>query len=166
MKNAVLMLEEQSDSRAKAAVETVHIQVARGESLSAALSNAEVFPKLLCGIVSIGESGGRLSEIIAQAADYYERRAETENELIGALTYPALVSLLMLIVMVIAVTFVLPSYAQVFAASDATLPFLTQVLMNVSDFFMSYWPVILIGFIGVVLIIKGWSLIIFLDKSE
>ncbi len=149
--NALGLLAGQSSGRVKSAVTSVLGSVTRGDGFSAALGSAGVFPKLLCRLVKMGEAAGCLPEVILQAADYYEHRAATENELAGAMVYPLLVGVLMLAVIVMAVTFVLPSYARVFAASGAELPLITQVLLNVSGFFAAYWPVIFIVLSALVL---------------
>jgi type IV pilus assembly protein PilC len=134
VKAALPIIEAQSGHRLNTALKGVYASVLSGDSLSSALKGAGVFPPLLCGLAAMGEAAGNLPSVFEKAAAFYERRGETKNELAGVLIYPALVGVLMLGVIVLAVTFVLPSYARVFASSGIRLPFLTQALLNLSDF--------------------------------
>jgi type IV pilus assembly protein PilC len=138
VKVALPIIEVQSGNRLNAALKGVYASVCSGDSFSSALKDAGVFPPLLCNLAVMGEAAGNLPSVFEQAAAFYERRGETKNELAGVLIYPSLVSILMLAVVIMAVTFILPSYAQVFEASDIDLPFLTQALLSLSDFFLRY----------------------------
>jgi type IV pilus assembly protein PilC len=157
VKTALPIIEMQSSLRLKAAVKTVYASVCGGDSFASALKEAQVFPLLLCNLTVMGEAAGNLPLVYEQAAAFYERRGETKNELLGALMYPALVGILMLVVMVLAVTFVLPNYAQVFDASDIQLPLLTQVLLSISDYFMKNGLYVAAG--AVIFVITGFVIL-------
>ena len=116
------------------AVGKLHSFVAQGVSLSLALANVKVFPLFLCGYVSIGEKTGKLAEVFAKLADYYEEHAKIEDELAAAMVYPVMVCIMMLCVIVLAVTLVLPGYADIFIGSDIPMPRITSVLIAASDF--------------------------------
>ncbi|MCL2189485.1 MAG: type II secretion system F family protein [Defluviitaleaceae bacterium] len=116
------------------AMPNLHKSVMQGESFSAALKAAGCFPVFMHSFVVIGEKTARLPQVCAQLADYYEGQAQTESELIAALIYPAAVTAMMLSVIVMAIVFVLPGYAEVFANTGVALPALTRGLLAVSAF--------------------------------
>ena len=109
-------------------------RVNQGESFSAAARASGVFPGFFCGFVAIGEATAKLPQVMAQLADFYEDQAQTRDELIAALVYPVVVSVMMIGVIILAVTFVLPGYSRVFAAGGVPMPGLTRGLMQMSEF--------------------------------
>ena len=110
-------------------------KVEQGESFSNAIKGTGAFPAFFCGFVAIGEATATLPQVMEQLADFYEDRAQTRDELTAALVYPIIVSLMMLGVVILAITFVLPGYSRIFAATDTPLPALTQSLIRMSEFF-------------------------------
>ena len=139
IKDALPLLIAQSPSRMVRQVLTeIHKRILRGESLADACTAVRAFPVFVCGMLSVGEKTAQLPRVCAQMSEYYERKVQTRNELRAAMLYPAMVSLMMLGVIIIAVTFALPGYAQVFATSDVALPALTRGLLRISDFVVSH----------------------------
>ncbi|MCL1843911.1 MAG: type II secretion system F family protein [Defluviitaleaceae bacterium] len=137
IKTAMSGLIEQNPSKALGKVlPDIHRKIMEGVSFSGALKSAGVFPVFMCGNIVIGERTAKLPEVCARLADYYESLAQMKEEITAAMLYPAVVSLLMLAVIVMAVLFVLPSYSRVFEDSGATLPAFTIFLMTVSNFFI------------------------------
>jgi type IV pilus assembly protein PilC len=122
----------------KGKLKEVQEHVMRGDGLSAALTATGLFPAFLCGLTAVGELTAGLPKVMEQMAEYYERQAQTQNELKAVMMYPAAVTVLMLLVMGIAAVYVLPNYGRVFAASDVALPAITQVLLGISDFLIAY----------------------------
>ena len=127
------------------AVGELHNLVEQGESLSLALTNVKVFPLFLCGYVSIGEKTGKLPEVFSKLADYYEEHAKIEDELAAAMLYPIMVTIMMLGVIILAVTLVLPSYADIFMDSDIPMPRVTSGLIAASDFMTQNYVFIACG---------------------
>ena len=127
------------------AVGRLHSLVEQGESLSMALAKVKVFPLFLCGYVNIGEKTGKLADVFAKLADYYEEHAKIEEELAAAMVYPIMVSIMMLGVIVLSVTLVLPGYADIFMDSDIPMPRMTSSLIAASDFFTGNLVFIAIG---------------------
>ena len=109
-------------------------RVVEGQSFSSAAKASGAFPSFFCGFVAIGETTARLPQVMEQLADFYEDQAETRDELIASLMYPIIVTIMMLGVIILAVTFVLPGYSRIFAATDVPLPALTRGLLQVSEF--------------------------------
>jgi len=152
IKAAMPILCAQTPGRAlKLVVSDVHKRVMQGESFSNSIKAAVVFPSFMCGYVDIGEKTAQLPKVCAQLADFYEQQAAIKDELTAAMMYPIAVSLMMLGVIVLAVTLVIPGYADMFAASGVPLPALTSMLISLSDFFAANWLAVLVGLIATVI---------------
>jgi len=125
----------------------LHKMIMQGESFSDALKISGAFPAFMCGFVAIGERTARVPETCAKLADFYENKVRTDEELAAAMLYPVLVSAMMLGVLIMAVTFVLPGYAQIFEASGVALPAATSLLLLVSGYFAENTLLIFGGFL-------------------
>ncbi|MCL2577860.1 MAG: type II secretion system F family protein [Defluviitaleaceae bacterium] len=135
IKEALLVLAEQTTSRAlSGVVSDVHSLIMQGESFSHALRVTGIFPTFMCGYIAIGERTANLPGVCLSLADYFESRAATQEELTSVMIYPIIVSVMMFGVIAMAVTFVLPGYSRIFAASDVSLPAATSALLSFSDF--------------------------------
>jgi type IV pilus assembly protein PilC len=135
VKTALPILAEQATGHVlSVAVSDLHSMVMQGESFSHALKSTGVFPAFMCGYAAIGERAAKLPETFEKLADYYEARVQTEEELVATMIYPIAVTVMMLGVMIMAITFVLPGYSRIFDASGVALPAFTAGLLSVSDF--------------------------------
>jgi len=128
-------------------------RVEQGESFSKAIKGTGAFPAFFCGFISIGEATATLPQVMEQLADFYDDRAQTRDELTAALVYPIVVSLMMLGVIIMAVTFVLPGYSRIFAATDTPLPALTSGLIRVSEFMTANFVLVTVGFFALPVIL-------------
>ena len=138
------------------AIGKLHSLVEQGESLSLALTNVKVFPLFLCGYASIGEKTGKLAEVFAKLANYYEEHAKIEEELAAAMVYPIMVAIMMLGVIILSVTLVLPGYADIFINSDIPMPRITSGLISASDFVSHNLVFIVCGFLLLIAFAKAF----------
>jgi len=133
--------------------------IMEGESLSGALEDSGYFPEFMCSMCRIGEMSDNLPGVMAALADYYQEMARSRDEIKSALLYPFVVAVLMLAMILIAVLYVLPHYALMFAMSDVPLPVLTQALLNISAVLMNQWwlvlPVVLSVIITVTVFVRS-----------
>ena len=134
-------------------------RVVGGGSFSSAVEEAGAFPTFFCGFVGLGEATAALPQTMEKLADFYDDRAQTKDELTAALVYPIAVSIMMLGIMVLAVTFVLPGYSRIFDTTGAALPLLTRGLLRVSDFMVGNALLVAVGIfllpVGVVLFLAS-----------
>jgi MSHA biogenesis protein MshG len=128
-----------------------------GQSLSQAMSQHEaIFPMLLISIVNVGEATGGMEQAFLQIGRYLEREKETESRIKSALRYPTMVIIAISIALVIVNMYVIPAFKGAFDKMGAQLPWQTQLLMTVSDFFVTYWPHLLFGLTGLALIVAKY----------
>jgi MSHA biogenesis protein MshG len=121
-------------------------QLEKGRNLSVAMaSHPKVFNRLIVSIVHVGENTGRLDDAFSQLSDYFEQEMETRKQIKQATRYPMFVLLAIVAAMVILNLFVIPQFANMFAKFNAELPWATQVLLATSNFFINYWPYLLLS---------------------
>ena len=128
------------------ALERVSANVAGGKTLAASFGEeAAVFPLLFVSALRAGETSGRLAEVFKQLEVHVTKRAELRENIRSALTYPAILAVLLFGVVVFAVTFVLPRFTAIFEGAGVVLPLATRFLMAVSKYARQYWYLIPAG---------------------
>jgi type IV pilus assembly protein PilC len=145
------LLEAQSDNKKfKKVIRAVADDIRGGSSLSLALSkHPKAFPPVYARAIGAGEQGGNLETVLRNISDFMERVAKTEKKIRSALTYPIIVVVVALIVVGILVSFVLPTFTDLYSALGSDLPLITQVLLNITNWLTDY-GLFLIG--GILLI--------------
>jgi type IV pilus assembly protein PilC len=117
--------------------------VSAGTALSEAMAKHEkVFDALYSSMVRAGEAGGVLDRILNRLAAFREKAAEIRGKIVGAMIYPLVVAVVALAVVSAVIVWVIPKFKDIFESFDAELPAITQVLLDASDFTVSYWYVV------------------------
>jgi general secretion pathway protein F len=143
--------EEAEDPRQRELVAHLRSEVNSGSPFARALSSApREFDDVYRGVVAAGEQSGALGKVLERLADDLEERQELRSKLIGATLYPAIVSLIALVIVIFLVTYVVPQVASVFTSSKRALPALTIAMLAISGFLRSWgWAVLLLIAAGV-----------------
>jgi general secretion pathway protein F len=137
-------------------VAAVHGGVVEGRRLADAMAREpKSFPPLYRAMVAAGESSGSLPTILDRLAALLERQAEIRGKLITALAYPSILALVALGVVTALMMFVVPQVVEQFDTVGQQLPFLTRMVMALSDFLVSYWWVMLLILVAAGLC--GWQ---------
>ena len=125
-------------------------KVETGSSLSQAFrEHPKHFDQLYCNLVQAGETAGMLDAILDRLATYKEKILAIKGKIKSALFYPIAVIVVAIVVTFVIMIFVIPAFKSVFASFGANLPFLTQVVIDISDFVVAYWWAMLIIVVGV-----------------
>jgi general secretion pathway protein F len=142
---ALQVLAENTDTpRLRAILLETKDSVLGGSSLSKALStNPDVFSPLFRGLVQAAEASGSLDQVLPRLADYLEKRARIRSEVRAALTYPALMTIVGAAVLAFLFIFVIPKISRIFEDTGTALPFITVILLWMTDIVRSYWPFLL-----------------------
>ncbi len=123
------------------AIRNVTVSLEAGRDLATSFNeHPEIFSLFYVSMIRIGETTGQLDEIFNQLARYIERDKRTRNQIKSALRYPGFVLIAISAAIAIINLFVIPSFAGVFSRFGAELPLPTLILMNVSNFSVTYWP--------------------------
>ena len=119
--------------------------VESGNSLAASFKRHPMyFDELFCNLVAAGEQAGILDSILDRLAIYKEKTLALKGKIKAALFYPAIVIVIATVVVAIIMWFVIPSFKQVFTSFGADLPWLTNVIVAISDWFVTFWYVVAI----------------------
>jgi type IV pilus assembly protein PilC len=134
-------------------------KVETGSSLSQAFrEHPKHFDALYCNLVQAGETAGMLDAILDRLATYKEKILAIKSKIKSALFYPIAVIVVAIVVTWVIMIFVIPAFKSVFASFGANLPWLTQVVIDISDFFVAWWWAMFIAivavFVGIRLSIK------------
>lgn len=116
-----------------------------GNSLAASFKRHPMyFDELYCNLVGAGEQAGILDSILDRLAIYKEKILALKGKIKAALFYPATVIVIATVVVAIIMWFVIPSFKQVFTSFGADLPWLTNVVVAMSDWFVKFWYIIVL----------------------
>jgi general secretion pathway protein F len=127
------LADEAEDARQRELIAHLKSEVNAGSSFARALASApREFDEVYCAVVAAGEQSGALGRVLESLADDLEERQGLRAKLVGAALYPAIVSLIALVIVVFLVTYVVPQVAGVFATSRRALPLLTVIMLQVS----------------------------------
>ncbi|MFQ5329157.1 MAG: type II secretion system F family protein [Thermodesulfobacteriota bacterium] len=126
--------------------------VSQGSSLAGALeSYPSIFPGVYRGMVSAGEASGSLDTVLTRLAEYLETKARIVQEVRTALIYPLFMVLVGAVVLSFLFIFVIPKIMVVFEDREATMPFITTILLTIANVMRSYWPLLILLAAGGVL---------------
>jgi len=135
-------------------IKDVCTRVEGGDSFSEALQkHPKVFSRLYFSMVSAGEQGGLLAEILARLATYLENTARLRKKVKSALMYPTVVTIVAILITVFLLVRVVPVFGEIYSGFGAALPGPTQFLINLSNILKSYFLLLLLGGGGVA---YGW----------
>ena len=153
-------------------------QLDQGDTLSAAMENAGVFPDHVPAMVRIGEETGRLDQSLTSLADYYDESYRNAKQIKNALAYPCMILALLLVVIAVLLIKVLPVFDSVYASLGSRLSGVAAALLHAGEILKKALPALLV--IAVVLVvgvllyfkskrihdrISGWYLKKFGDKG-
>jgi len=120
-------------------VATLRAEVNGGTPFAKALAqHPREFSDIFVAVIGAGEQSGNLGLVLERLADDLEEQHALKAKLIGAALYPAIVSLVAVVIVLFLVTYVVPQVANVFAGSKRALPLLTVIMINTSAFLRSY----------------------------
>jgi MSHA biogenesis protein MshG len=141
----------------KLALHEIANDLESGHELSRALNHhPDIFNSLFVSMVQVGENTGNMDEAFLQLSEYLERERETRVAVKSAMRYPMFVVSAIAIAMLIINIWVIPTFTKVFAGFGAELPLPTRILVGVSDFFVTAWPVMLAALIVAVFAAKKY----------
>jgi type II secretory pathway component PulF len=134
-----LLSEESPNKILRTKLAQVADDLQSGTSISNALAkHSDVFSNFYVNMVRSGEEIGKLDETFNYLADYLDRTYEITSKARNALIYPAFVVSTFIVVMILMLTMVIPRITTILLESGQKIPFYTQVVISISDFFINY----------------------------
>ena len=156
--NALNMMSEQTENKKlKAAIKNVQSNVEKGETLSSAMrSEGDIFPSLLVSMVAAGEASGSLETAIERMAIQFEKDAKISGMVKKAMIYPIILIIVMIGVVIAMMMFVIPNFMDMFEGLDAEMPFMTVMVINMSNFILDKWWLLILIVAGIVFAYKSY----------
>ena len=142
----------------KVIVAQVRQDVNEGSSLAKAVAkHPKVFDNVFINMIEAGESSGTLGLVLLRLADLKEAQMRLRSKVISGMTYPALMMLVAVGLLVAIFTFVIPKLAQIFEQMNKQMPPLTAALISMSNFIVDYWYALLAGIVMVSFLFMRWK---------
>lgn len=146
---ALDIIKNQSPPALEEVIDDVLRNVESGVSLADSLKkHPRIFDQVYVALVSAGEKAGVLDQVLARLADNLEKKREFNSKVKGAMIYPAVVVVGMVVVATIMMIFVIPKMMSLYSEFQAKLPTPTLILIGISNFMASFWWLIF-GILGV-----------------
>ena len=137
----------------KSILQVVGEDVKGGAMLSSALDkHKKVFPDFFRSMVHVGEASGKLDEVFVALADYYENDASIKRKVRSALSYPIMLAVMTVGVVILMLAFVVPTFRETMEQLEVETEGLTKAVYDISDFLITYWKILLVA---VILIVGG-----------
>jgi type IV pilus assembly protein PilC len=156
-----ILADQIENKKLREATKNINEEVAKGGVLSDAMKkHKEVFPELLVSLVASGEASGNLDAIMLRMATHYEKENKINNKVKNAMIYPVVLGFVAIGAVIFILTYVMPTFTEIFKQTGTTLPWSTKFLLGLSEGIKNNWLIIII-----VIIIGAFLLNIFF-KSD
>ncbi len=154
--SALTVLGDQSENQLlRKTIDQMITQVQMGNVLSIAMKqHPKVFPTLLINMVEAGEMTGNLDDVLDKMAEHYNKENKINASIRGAMIYPAVLGILVVVVVVFMLVFIFPTFLGMFEGSGVKLPGPTRFLIGLSDAIKHYWYIMIGVIIALVVTIK------------
>lgn len=137
----------------KEVYQAVLMDLRKGISLSEAMETKKCFPDLMIGMLRAGEGSGNLDQVTDRLATQYEKDYKLTQQVKSAMTYPCILLMMCVVIVILIVTFILPQFQSLFDQMDS-LPVITNILIACSDFLVHKWYLALLAVFTIVMIIR------------
>jgi type IV pilus assembly protein PilC len=143
-----VLIQQTENPKLKAILQEIKRDIEQGVPLSESMQKfPEAFDSLYVSMVKAGELGGVLDVVLNRVAGFLESRSKLSNKVRTALTYPASLLIISLLVVWFMLTFILPKFSAIFTSTGGELPAFTQFLINISNVLRSPFILVIIAFI-------------------
>jgi type IV pilus assembly protein PilC len=156
------ILAAQTESKAlKKSLLDIEQELREGNPLSqAAAKHNKIFSPMYINMIKAGEAGGNMDETLERLADHFEKQHNTRKKIVAALSYPAVIGALAIIVVIFLLVVVVPTFVEMFEDFGGELPGITKFVLNASEFMQSFWWLLLllaISFSSLIIVLKNNS---------
>ncbi len=151
-----ILIEQGEKAKLREALIGVNSDIKRGETLAISMGKRkDVFPKLLTSMIDAGERSGNLDIILKRMAEYYEKETKIRGKIKSAMIYPIVLGVVAIIAITFILTFVMPTFVQMFEENNVELPMSTKMVLGTSKMLGKYGIIFfLVLVIGIILLSK------------
>jgi type IV pilus assembly protein PilC len=148
-----ILAEQLPNKTLSAALEDVKNEVLAGVSLADAMKkHPNVFPPFLVNLIAAAEESGKMDVILQRATEYYEKIAAIKRKLVSASWYPITVVIVATVIVLGILTFIVPTFAKLYESFGSDLPFLTQLIINISNGLKENFLYVFLGITGLIVV--------------
>lgn len=140
----------------KKTIRAVATEVAEGKTIAESMVKQKGFDRLYCNLVKAGEAGGILDVILNKLAEHLDKQEKIKAQIKSAMTYPVIVLSVGILVVWGLMVFVVPKFVEMLKDGGQAIPWITQMVMNVSNFFQEWTPLMIPSAIALVIFLNGW----------
>lgn len=138
--------DQTENKKLKSVVQDVISSIESGKSLSESFAkHPKYFSDVFIALIAAGEVSGTLDQALERVADQQEKDAEIMGKVRGAMVYPGIVSFVMLAVIIFMLVAVVPQIEKLYDDLNQSLPFISQVMVNLAAFLMNFWWLVIIA---------------------
>lgn len=151
-----ILIEQCEKPKLREALIGVNGELKRGETLASSMrKRKDVFPNLLTSMIDAGERSGNLDIILKRMAEYYEKETKIRGKIKSAMIYPIVLGVVAIIAITFILTFVMPTFVQMFEENNVDLPMATKMVLGTSKMLGKYGIIIfLILVTAIILLVK------------
>ena len=151
-----ILIEQGEKTKLREALIGVNADIKRGETLASSMGKRkDVFPRLLTSMIDAGERSGNLDIILKRMAEYYEKETKIRGKIKSAMIYPIVLGVVAIIAITFILTFVMPTFVQMFEENNVELPMSTKMVLGTSKMLGKYGIIFfLVLVIGIILLGK------------
>lgn len=139
-----MIIQNQKNENDKKMCSEILQDVITGKSLSQAFSRSQKFTFYEVNSIKIAEESGKLIPVLEQLLEYYTKRIALRRQFYSAISYPLIVICTAAGSVIFMLKYIVPMFVDVFKRSKVELPYLTKVIINLSDIFSNYFPYIIL----------------------
>lgn len=133
-----ILRDQASKKRMKIILDDIYSELQKGRVLSEAITPYDdMFPEFMKNMIKVGEASGALDTILNQMAEYYEHDYKIRKKVKGAMTYPAILGVLTVGVVVLLMVAVIPMFSDMLSSMGGEMPGITKILMAISNFMVN-----------------------------
>ncbi len=150
-----VLIDQTTNQKFKSVISDIQSQVTSGIALNAAFGRyPTIFPNAYIALCKAGESSGKLDEILLKLADTLEKDKDVKSKFKTALIYPSIILIAMAGVFVLMMVVVVPKLSDLYKSMGVSLPFITQMMIDISGFMLAYKVILLFVTFGLVFLFK------------
>lgn len=149
-----ILIEQGEKPKLREALIGVNGDLKRGETLANSMrKRKDVFPNLLTSMIDAGERSGNLDIILKRMAEYYEKETKIRGKIKSAMIYPIVLGVVAIIAITFILTFVMPTFVQMFEENNVDLPTSTKMVLGTSKMFGKYGIIIFLILVTAIILL-------------
>ncbi|MCF6244699.1 MAG: type II secretion system F family protein [Sulfurovum sp.] len=155
---AIKLLENQheGEKRYTSFLNSLKTMIDEGKSLYIALNSQKIYamPDFYLQSLDVAGQSGKMVEVLTNMGNFFSAQSKVKKQVKGAMTYPAIIFTVAIAMTSFLIAFVVPKITEIFEDTGQELPGITQFVLSISDFLTSYYVILIVGIISIIILYK------------